>query len=127
MFQTLPHHKLGKNNEFTKRLNRQTVLDLVRRDSTQASRADLARAMGLSAQSLSNIIAELEDAGLLASTGKSYGGKGQPPTHYEIAADCCYGLGLHIDDGYCSCLLIDFAFETRVVKRMALDTTSVEA
>src|SRR5882762_6779118 len=126
MFQSLPHHKRGKNNEFTKRLNRQTALDLIRRGPGQASRAYLAKVMGLSAQSLSNIIAELEDAGLLASTGKSYGGKGQPPTHYEIARDCGYGIGLHIDDGYCCCVLVDFAFEIRAVKRMPLDITSVE-
>jgi predicted NBD/HSP70 family sugar kinase len=125
MFQTLPQHKLGKNNEFTKRLNRQTVLDLIRRGAGQVSRAYLARVMGLSAQSLSNIIGALEDAGLLASTGKSYGGKGQPPTHYKIAPDCGYGLGLHIDAGYCCGVVVDFSFEIRAVKRMPLDITSV--
>ena len=55
---------LGKNNEFTKRLNRQTVLDLLRREPAQ-SRADLARLTRLSPQSLSNIIDDLERAGLI--------------------------------------------------------------
>lgn len=60
---------LGKNNEFTKRLNRQTVLDLLRREPAQ-SRADLARLTRLSPQSLSNIIDDLERAGLIERTGK---------------------------------------------------------
>jgi predicted NBD/HSP70 family sugar kinase len=120
-----PRHKLGKNNDFTKRLNRQTALDLIRRGTS--SRAELARVMGLSAQSLSNIIAELEAAGLLTSTGKSYGGKGQPPTHYQLAADCGYGIGVHIDEGYCCTLLVDFAFAVRAVKRVALTAKSAPA
>ncbi|HVZ00918.1 MAG TPA: ROK family transcriptional regulator [Dongiaceae bacterium] len=121
----LPRHKLGKNNEFTKRLNRQTALDLIRRGAS--NRAELSRLMGLSPQSLSNIFADLEAAGLLSSSGKSYGGKGQPPTNYEIAADCGYGIGLHIDDGYCCTLAVDFAFEVRAVRRKPLRAASAEA
>lgn len=100
---------LGKNNDFTKRLNRQMVLGLVRRDPTQ-SRADLARVTRLSPQSLSNIFDDLERAGLLERAGKVYGGKGQPPTSYRIAADRGYGIGLHLDRDFVRASLIDFDF-----------------
>jgi predicted NBD/HSP70 family sugar kinase len=122
----LRRNKLGKNSEHTKRLNRQTAIELIRRaPSGGASRADLVRAMEMSPQSISNIIAELETAGLLASTGKSYGAKGQPPTNFKIAPACGYGIGLHLDDGYCCAVLIDFAFEQRALVTARLEIDSV--
>ena len=116
---------LGKNNEFTKRLNRQTVLDLLRREPAQ-SRADLARLTRLSPQSLSNIIDDLERAGLIERTGKVYGGKGQPPTNYRIAAERGYGIGLHIDRDLVRASLVDFNFVECVGLRRPLGARTVE-
>lgn len=116
---------LGKNNEFTKRLNRQTVLDLLRREPAQ-SRADLARLTRLSPQSLSNIIDDLERAGLIERTGKVYGGKGQPPTNYRIAAERGYGIGLHIDRDFIRAALVDFDFIQRFGMRRPLTARSVD-
>lgn len=116
---------LGKNNEFTKRLNRQTVLDLLRREPAQ-SRADLARLTRLSPQSLSNIIDDLERAGLIERTGKVYGGKGQPPTNYRIAAERGYGIGLHIDRDFIRAALVDFDFVQRFGMRRPLTARSVD-
>lgn len=116
---------LGKNNAYTKRLNRQTVLDLLRRDPAQ-SRAELARVTRLSPQSVSNIMGDLEQAGLIEPAGKVYGGKGQPPTNYRIVAERGYGIGLHLDRDFIRAVLIDFAFEPKARLRGTLTTSSVK-
>lgn len=116
---------LGKNSEFTKRLNRQMVLDLLRREPTQ-SRADLARLTRLSPQSLSNMIDDLQRAGLIEASGKIYGGKGQPPTNYRIAADRGYGIGLHVDRDFIRAALVDFDFVQRFGMRRPLTARSVD-
>jgi len=116
---------LGKNNAYTKRLNRQTVLGLLRRDPAQ-SRAELARVTRLSPQSVSNIIGDLEKAGLIEPAGKVYGGKGQPATNYRIVAERGYGIGLHLDRDFVRATLIDFAFEPKARLRSTLTTSSAK-
>lgn len=109
---------------FTKRLNRQTVLDLLRREPTQ-SRADLARVTQLSPQSLSNIIGDLERAGLIEAAGKVYGGKGQPPTNYRIVPESGFGIGLHLDRDVVRASVLDFAFRAKANRSLEVDTSSL--
>ncbi|MQT13149.1 ROK family transcriptional regulator [Segnochrobactrum spirostomi] len=116
---------LGKNHEFTKRLNRQTVLDLIRRGQV-SSRAELARITGLSPQSISNITDELERAGLIEPVGKTYGGKGQPPTNFRLVADAAFGVGIHLDRDYLCGTLVDFDFAPQVRIERRLTATSLE-
>lgn len=114
---------LGKNHGFTKRLNRQTVLGLLRRDPS-LSRAEIARLVQLSPQAVSNITQDLWDGGLVVPAGKVYGGKGQPPTSYRIAADCGFGIGLHLDRTAVRAVLIDFAYAERAQIREPLTDPS---
>lgn len=115
---------LGKNHMFTKRLNRQTVLDLLRREPSQ-SRAELARVTQLSPQSLSNIIGDLERAGLIEAAGKVYGGKGQPPTNYRIVPESGFGIGLHLERDMVRASVLDFAFRPKANLRREVDTSSL--
>ncbi len=103
-------HKLGKNSEHTKRLNRETVIGLLRQHG-QLSRANLTRETELTTQSMSNIIAALEQSGLIQAFKKVYGGKGQPPTPYAIRPKAGYGIGIHLEQGQISGALVDFGFE----------------
>ncbi len=108
----LKERRLGKSNNHTKRLNRRIVLDLIRKGEA-LSRVDLMKATELSAQSISNIIAELEAARLISPAGKTYGGKGQPPANYRINPDVGFGIGLHIDEGYLCGTVLDFSYALR--------------
>lgn len=103
----LDPHKLGKNNEHTKRLNRATVIALLRQHGG-LSRADLSRETALTMQSISNIIGGLEESGLIEATEKIYGGKGQPPLPYAIRPSCGHGIGINLDDGRIFGAVIDF-------------------
>lgn len=103
----LDAHKLGKNNEHTKRLNRATVIALLRQHGG-LSRADLSRETALTMQSISNIIGGLEESGLIEPTEKIFGGKGQPPKPYVIRSGCGYGIGINLDDGRMFGAVIDF-------------------
>lgn len=60
------------------------------------------------------------------SIGKIYGGKGQPPTNYRIAADRGYGIGLHVDRDFIRAALVDFDFVQRFGMRRPLTARSVD-
>ncbi|MDQ0390587.1 ROK family transcriptional regulator [Labrys monachus] len=60
------------------------------------SRADLARVTGLSKQTMSQVIGELEAGGWVKSAGTSRGGVGRTAVTYEIAEDAAYSLGVDL-------------------------------
>lgn len=122
----MPDPSLGKNHSFTKRLNRQTVLGLLRGD-VPLSRAEISRLVRLSPQAVSNIIEDLALAGLVAPIGKAYsGGAGQPPTHFRVVADCGFGVGFHLDQTSVRGTLIDLAYAERAQLRAPLANRSAD-
>lgn len=60
------------------------------------SRADLARTTGLSKQTMSQVIADLEAGGWVGSVGVTRGGVGRTAVTYEIAKDAAYSLGVDL-------------------------------
>jgi predicted NBD/HSP70 family sugar kinase len=115
----LDEPRLGKTAEHIKRTNRRTVLDLIRVHDSP-SRADLTRMTGMSPQSISNIIADLEAAKLIRADGRLYGGKGQPPVAYRIDPDGAVAIGIHMDRGHLRGVLVDGAFTVRAARERAL-------
>lgn len=108
----LDPQKLGKNHDFTKRVNRANVLRLMRQGDG-VSRAVLARETGLSIQSLSNIVAELEDSRLIVAQKRIYGAKGQPPVPYRVNPDAGYCIGISLDEGRLRAVASDFSHARR--------------
>lgn len=70
-------------------LNEQRVLDTVFSNGP-ISRAGIARATGLSKPTVSSVVGELEDAGLLFPDGESSGGVGRPAVLYRVDATAGY-------------------------------------
>ncbi|WP_322935271.1 ROK family transcriptional regulator [Actinacidiphila alni] len=87
--------------------NESVVLDAIRRHPTGLSRVELARATGLSSQTVSNITRRLLDQGVARESGKQPMGNGKPRTLLEIVPASRYALGVHLDPAVITCVLVD--------------------
>jgi predicted NBD/HSP70 family sugar kinase len=88
--------KSGTNQEGTSAHNRRVIIDALRMNKS-LSRADLARATKLTKQTVSNIVEELENDGLVTSQAVVRRGRGQPSTPYQLVAEGAFAIGLQID------------------------------
>lgn len=86
---------IGANPGRSRSHNRQMVLSHVR-NAGRIGRAQIARSCGLSTQAVSNIIANLEEEGLLKVDGKRSEGPGLPVIEYALNAGGGYALGVEI-------------------------------
>jgi predicted NBD/HSP70 family sugar kinase len=80
------------------------------------SRAELARATGLTPQAVANIVEDLIGAGLVREAGRRKSPRGQPPIAIEIAKDGGYAIGVRIDDTHFHAVAADLGgdvIETR--------------
>src|SRR5690349_13582791 len=77
-------------------LNRCVVIEAVRLNGA-LSRAEIARLTALSSQTISNIVAELEQSGILKAAAPRRAGRGQPATPLSIDPDGAYSIGLQLD------------------------------
>ncbi len=85
----------GTNLEHARSHNRRAVLNAVRMHGT-LSRADLARKTSLTIQTISNIVAELENDGLLKGGKTTKNPRGQPSIPYSINPDGGAAFGFHL-------------------------------
>ncbi|MGH6858941.1 MAG: ROK family protein [Phyllobacterium sp.] len=88
--------KSGTNLGGTSAHNRRVMIDALRVNGA-LSRADLARATGLTPQAVSNIIEDLAQAGLVRSEASIRKGRGQPATPYRLVPEGAFAIGLQID------------------------------
>lgn len=109
----------GTNAERSRSLNRQAVLGHIR-SAGQMGRAEIARAMGLSTQAVSNIIAELEQDGLLHEAGRRMGGRGLPAVQYGVNATGGYALGIEIRPDAIFSALVDLHGNAVATRRRGL-------
>src|SRR5262245_25638726 len=86
----------GTNLEQAKSHNRRVVIETIRTNGA-LSRAAIARLTGLSSQTVSNIVEELETAELLKPEPTQKGTRGQPAVPYSINPDGGYSIGLQLD------------------------------
>lgn len=88
--------KSGANHGGAYAHNRRVIIEALRVNG-QLSRAALARATHLTAQTVSNIIADLEADGLVRSEAAVRQGRGQPSVPYNLVSDGAYAIGVQID------------------------------
>jgi predicted NBD/HSP70 family sugar kinase len=98
----------GTNIEHARTLNRRVVFEAVRRHGA-ITRADLARLTGLTPQAVSNISAELRDAGLIREGNRRQGLRGQPAIELSLDPRGGYGIGLNLGHQTLSGVLVDLA------------------
>ncbi|GGF05194.1 transcriptional regulator [Aliidongia dinghuensis] len=97
----------GTNSVQIRQYNQRLVLQRLRRLG-QASKADLARAAGLTNSAVGQIVAELEEFGLIEAVGKRHEGqRGQPATLLKINPSGAFGIGVRIDRSRIETVLAD--------------------
>lgn len=97
----------GSNANGVRRYNERLILSIIRRKNG-ASKADLAKATGLSPQAVVRIVEDLESSGMLVQAGKRKGGMGQPSTIYQINRENGFTIGVEIGRTRLNCTLLDF-------------------
>lgn len=98
----------GTNIEHARTLNRRVVFEAVRRHGA-ITRADLARLTGLTPQAVSNISAELRDAGLIREGNRRQGLRGQPAVELSLEPKGGYAIGLNLGHQFLTGVLVDLA------------------
>jgi predicted NBD/HSP70 family sugar kinase len=98
----------GTNIEHARTLNRRVVFEAVRRHGA-ITRADLARMTRLTPQAVSNISAELRDAGLIREGNRRQGLRGQPAIELSLEPKGGYAIGLNLGHQSLSGVLVDLA------------------
>jgi predicted NBD/HSP70 family sugar kinase/biotin operon repressor len=101
------HLTRGTNQIGVRLYNERLVLSLVRRYGA-LSKADIARKTGLSAQTISVIIKQLESDGLLIKQSPQRGRIGQPSVPFAINPDGAFNFGLKIGRRSSELILVDF-------------------
>lgn len=97
----------ARNADYTKEYNRKAVLRILRRNSM--SRAELARATGLTRASTSLIVEDLLQEGYLVELPPQSVGRGRSATPLEVHSGAFYALGVEIARKGCSVGLSDMA------------------
>lgn len=98
----------GSNLAGVRAYNERLILSVVRRNPGVA-KAEIARGTGLSAQTVSVIVRELESEGLLERLARVRGRVGQPSVPLRIAPDGAFALGLKVGRRSADLVLMDFA------------------
>lgn len=104
----------GTNQSGMRDLNERLVLSLVRRNGSM-SKTDIARLTRLSAQTVSVIMRELEEEGLLLRGEPVRGKIGQPSIPMSLNPEGAYFLGLKIGRRSAELVLIDFLGAVRAM------------
>ena len=85
----------GTNQEFGRPYNRRIVLEYIRLHGPIA-RGDIASRVGLTVQTVSTIVRELEEHGYVLSVREEPKGRGLPPATLRINPEGGYAVGIHV-------------------------------
>ena len=85
----------GTNQEQARPYNRRIVLECIRNHGP-STRGDIADRVGLTVQTVSTIVRELEDQGYLLAVREPPKGRGLPPTRLHLNPDGGYAIGISV-------------------------------
>lgn len=102
----------GTNLEHARLHNRRVVLEAIRQ-AGQLTRAELTRLTSLTAQTISNIVAELLGESLLLSHAPEKTPRGQPPIPLSLNPDGGFSIGFHVNQHRIVAVLMDLKGATR--------------
>ena len=118
----VPSLQKGSNAERSKHRNRQAVLAQVQTAGT-IGRAEIARALSLTTQTVSNIIAELSRDGMLLEKGRLSAGRGLPAIQYALNPEGGYALGIEVRPDAIFAALLDMLGNAVTTERVAISDT----
>ncbi len=97
----------GGNSTAVRHYNERRLLTVLRRLG-EASKPDLARQLNLTQNTVGQIVQSLEQQGLITSTGRRMGQRGQPATMLRLDSAGAYAIGIKLGRRSIDALLIDF-------------------
>lgn len=100
----------GTNQEFGGPYNRRIVLEAIRLHGP-TTRRDIARRVGLTVQTVSTIVRELEEGGYVLSARAEPKKRGLPPATLSINPDGGYAVGIHVTPIGIDAALVDLSGE----------------
>ena len=100
----------GQNITHAKQHNLQTIHETIRLHGP-VSRADVARMTRLTAQTVSNLVRELLDDGLVIEAERRRNGRGAPAIQLEVNPCAAFSIGLDLDVDHLTAVLVDLAGE----------------
>lgn len=100
----------GTNLEHARAHNRRVIIEAIRLHG-ELTRAELARLTALTAQTVSNIVAELEQAELVVSRSARRQGRGQPAIPVALNPASAFSIGIHLDHQTLLMVLVDLTGE----------------
>ena len=100
----------GTNLEHARAHNRRVIIEAIRLHG-ELTRAELARLTALTPQTVSNIVAELEQAELLTSRQPRKQGRGQPAIPVTLNPASAFSIGIHLDHQTLLIVLVDLTGE----------------
>ncbi|OHX11747.1 sugar kinase [Chromobacterium sphagni] len=116
----------GTNLEHARSHNRRAVLETIRLNR-RLTRADISRMTALTPQTVSNIAAELLDAGmLLAGEPLREGARGQPAIPLSINPDGAYSIGVQLDQQALIAVVVDLSGQVRSRVELAVQRPTPE-
>lgn len=129
----MPHHRpppsrsvaVGTNPERTRSHNRRVVLETVRQHGL-LGRSDIAALTRLTAQAVSNIVAELVEEGFLVEQGRRRTARGQPPVELAVNPDGGMTAGMEIATDHVTTVLVDLAGRIRAQRSAWLDDVTIK-
>ena len=116
----------GTNLKYTKAYNYRIVLEAIRLHGP-FSRAEIARGTSLTAQTVSNIVRELMEAGLVVEGGKRQEGRGAPAMTLKTNPDSAFSVGLDFNRDHLTGVLLDFSGAVRRRVHHDLDLLAPDA
>ncbi len=113
-YRTTPQGELGRgtNQVAVRAYNERLVLSLIR-EHQRLPKAEIARATGLSAQTISVIVKQLEADGLLRKEAPQRGKVGQPSVPFSLDPEGALSFGLKIGRRSSELILMDFLGRVR--------------
>lgn len=112
---------LGRLGDF----NQAVIFESIRRAVDGVSRVELAGSTGLSPQTISNVVRRLLDEGLVREDRTIVSGPGKPRTVLELEANRMVAIGIHLDPGVITVVMLNLRGETLRSRRLVIPPVEV--
>ncbi len=116
----------GTNQEFGRPYNRRIVLESVRLNSP-TTRGEIAARVGLTVQTVSTIVRELEEQNYLVSFRENPKGRGLPPSLLRLNSEGGFAIGVHLTPLGIAAALVDLSGNVVASRRRALTNASPDS
>jgi predicted NBD/HSP70 family sugar kinase len=105
--------------------NSAVVLDLIRNQGP-ISRADIARFTSLSRQTVQNIVAKLDELGMVEMRSGTAVGRGHPGVNVSMRRDAAHFFGVQVDRTWVNFVLTDVFGDIRWSLKLSLNEQNIE-